>query len=79
MAKEYTEYLFSINGMYKGTICDEGVIYRKGNYYYCRWVGLGVTKRISKKAVDELSISDLRIEEDNEREYEDNNKKSKTI
>lgn len=55
------EYLFSINGIMNGAICDEGTVYKKNGRYYLQWVGLGVTKRISKKTVDELANSDLRI------------------
>lgn len=54
-------YLFSINGIHDGAICDEGVIYQSGTKYYVQWIGLGVTRCISKKCVDELRNSDLVI------------------
>lgn len=55
------EVLFEIYGIMDDTICDTGIVYCSNNRYYLQWVGLGTTKRISKKLVDELAISDLRI------------------
>ncbi|MEE1248986.1 MAG: hypothetical protein UHU19_07155 [Lachnospiraceae bacterium] len=58
-----SEYLFSINGIMNGAICDEGTVYKKNGKYYLQWVGLGTTRRISEKTVQELENSDLRIKE----------------
>ena len=46
-----------------GAICDEGTVYKKNGKYYLQWVGLGTTRRISEKTVQELENSDLRIKE----------------
>lgn len=37
-----------------GVICDEAIIYRKGRYYYIQYVGLGKTRRISKKVYEAI-------------------------
>lgn len=60
------EYLFSINGMKDGAIWDEGVITRSGRYFYLQWIGLGIKRRISKKCVDRLSKSEVRIKNEND-------------
>lgn len=53
--------MFSINGIKDGVICDEGVCYEKNGQYFLHWVGLGVTRRISKKMYFDLYYSDLVI------------------
>ena len=56
---------FKIYGKYDGCICDEGCIWQsaKGSYWL-QCVGLGVTRRISKRKVYELYNSDIRIDEE---------------
>lgn len=54
---------FSIYGIMNGAICDEGVCYENNGRYYLEWIGLGVTKRISKKTFDDLYKSELRIKD----------------
>lgn len=47
------ETLFTIEGKIEGAVCDEGIVYKSNGRYYLHWIGLGKTRRISKKAVIE--------------------------
>lgn len=46
--------LFAVEGKIDGAVCDEGIVYESHGRYYLHWIGLGKTKRISEKMVDEF-------------------------
>lgn len=44
-----TDIVEKIDCYVRGEIWDEAVMWRTGNKYYIQYIGLGVTKKISKK------------------------------
>ena len=52
--EKYTEYVDGIDCMVNGAIWDEAIMYKQNGRYYIEYVGLGVKKRISKQAYENI-------------------------